>query len=174
MNDMETKMQTVLPAMILGNRTTLNVQSQEAIAAWAVKTAMVMEFLKPSEPQYFTQAERRSLTEHGVPTGALGAHVWLGAYAEHNDGMRSRAARLSRTPTVPEGYVLLLLLRQFVIQVFAERRSAGNDIYVRPGPWDESLIEIWPTTSLVAWPPSLALTESSAFAVFKRFLALGL
>ena len=174
MNALETKMQAIIPPMILGRRQSLDIESQAAIATWAIKTAMVIEFLRPRDPSYFTPAERHALMDEVVPAGGLGAHVWLGCYSGTNDGLRSSATRLMRTPGVAEGYELMFALRAFTLQVFVERRSAGRGTYIRAGQWAQSLVEIWPTGGPVDWPPPVSIDEDSAAALFDRFLAPGI
>ena len=172
MSSLEATMQGLITPMILGRDAVgLTMNDQVAIATWSIKTAMVIEFLRPREPQYFTQGERRLLMDMLRPSPRMGAHVWLGFYTGKNDGVQSIAARLTRTPGVAEGYSLMFAVGQFAVQVFAERRSAGHDIYIRPGHWDKTLVEIWPPTARAAWPPPLPLTESDFGSVFQRFMA---
>jgi hypothetical protein len=171
MNDLEKAMQRVLPPLIRnGDGVRLSIETQAAIAAWAVKTAMVVEFLRPRDIQYFTPNDRLSLMVNRVPTGDMGAHVWIGAFVGPNDGMRSSASRLSSAPHGADAYELLVALRKLLVQVFVKRGSATNDIYVRPGDWDRWLLEIWPPSREIVWPPADAFTD---FALpFERFMAL--
>ena len=136
---------------------------------------MVMEFLRRGDPKYFTQAERQSLSEQAVPHSELGAHVWLGVYNDNSGRMQSTGSRLSRTsPAVGAGgaYRLLIVLRQLVVQVFVERGSTGQDIYIRPGDWNTYLVQIWPPRRRVKWPPPAVISEGHLESVRNRFLDL--
>ncbi len=172
MSDLEGAVKNIIPPMIRDEkRVTLDVDEQSAIAAWAVKTAMVSEYHSPNGPQYFTQAERRSLMNGRGPRSELGAHVWVGHYSGRNDGILSASTLLTRVPTIVEGFTLAFILRKFFVQIFVERLSARHDIYTRPGPWHEALIEVWPPRGFAVWPPKRTIIESGASALFHRFTA---
>ena len=175
MSNLEASVKPVLSPMMEGQRRDLDSDSQTIITAWAIKMAMVMEFVRPRDPRYFTSGERRSIMESALPTSALGAHVWLGAFTGPTETLRSAFSRLSRSADIGAGgaYRMVLVLRQLVLQVFVERGSARHDIYIRPGNWDECLVPIWPPTHHVVWPPPVAISEHSLTLVRDRFMSLG-
>jgi len=177
MEALETLVRPILTPMILGRGpVTLNLPRQLVIATWAVKTAMVMEFLQKPNKRYFTQAERTSLMADVVPSRAMGAHVWIGRYASKNDGVLGSAACLTRPGHAIQAHLSTFALGEFAVQVLVERGTAGQGgrfLVARPGPWDSLLIEIWPPTADKAvWPPARAVLERGFEPLFNRFLAL--
>jgi len=78
MANLDNKVLRIISPMILGARTgVLTVEAQVVIATWAVKTAMVSEFLNPGA-HYFTADGRRKLMDNRFPPS--GVHVWVGFY----------------------------------------------------------------------------------------------
>jgi len=79
MHDLEAKIRPIIMPMIVPitagvRRVPLDLSSQLLIAAWAVKTGMVTEFLVQPHQRYFTREERRALMNGGV-LAVPGAHV---------------------------------------------------------------------------------------------------
>jgi hypothetical protein len=175
---LEALVRPILTPMILGRgRVALNVFSQVVIGTWAVKTAMVMEYLQKANKRYFTQAERTSVMADAVPSRAMGAHVWIGRYASKNDGVLGSAACLQGPNHSIQAHLSLFALGQFAVQVLVERSTAGQGstlLVTRPGPWDSLLVEIWPpTVDEAVWPPARAVLRAGFEPLFSRFLALG-
>jgi hypothetical protein len=174
MEALETLVRGIITPMIAGKDARLGIEPQVAIATWAVKTAMVMEFLRRRDVKYFSRGERRSLMKATRPPTLLGAHGGshdtLGTTTVCAPQPRVLCDRRagSRRPTA-----FFLALRQFMVQVFVERGSAGQGIYVRPGAWSEALVEIWPPTGEATWPPRLAFDEDGVRDLLTRFLAPG-
>ncbi len=56
-------------------------------------------------------------------------------------------------------------LAHLVIQVLTIRRPRNpraTTLHSRPGPWDDrGLIEIWPPSGVVRWPPRLTFREEA-------------
>lgn len=178
MEALETLMRPIVTPMILGRGpVVLNVFSQVVIATWAVKTAMVMEYLQKANKRYFTQAERTSIMADAVPSRAMGAHVWIGRYASKNDGVLGSAACLRGPHHAIQAHLSTFALGQFAVQVLVERSTAGQRgrlLVARPGPWDTLLIEIWPPTADTAvWPPARVVLRRGFEPLFSRFLARG-
>src|SRR6266446_3035138 len=62
------------------------------------------------------------------------------------------------------GHVSTFNFGQLVIQVLAHRPGEiriGNRLPVRAGPWQDSLLQIWPMASTgIIWPPALMSTTT--------------
>ena len=187
MHQLEEKVRPIITPMIVPKaagvrQVSLDLLSQLLIATWAVKTAMVAEYLNPPHQRYFVQEERRALMAGGV-LPIPGTHIWVGCFAKENDGAKGLLAGLVHEPHVVSAHVSVFALGQFTVQVFVERRTAGyfGNLAVRPGPWDRLLIEVWPPDtrsatpeSIPVWPPPLAFgDDNSLSALCNRFLALG-
>ena len=182
MSDLEAKVRPIITPMIIPmavkqRRVALDRSSQLLVARWAVKTAMVGEFLNKPHQRYFTQAERRALMD-GEVSSVPGSHVWIGCFANTNDGAKGTMSSLKHADGVVAGHVTVFALGQFVVQVFVERRTAGyrGPLAVGPGPWERLLIEIWPQPNedLAVWPPPLAFADDNAIStLFDRFFTGG-
>lgn len=181
MSRLETTVKRIVTPMIRGDaRVLLTLRHQIAIATWAVKTAMVVEFLEKQHARYFTQAERRSLMIDAVPARSMGAYVWVGRYGSKNDGVHGSAATM--TDTVRRAHISTFAIGQFAIQVLVERSAQGQQgrFFIRPGPWQGLLSQVWPPppilgsqTHPLAWPPPLTMSADTFDDVFYRFYALG-
>ncbi len=147
---------------------TLNEPQQWAIAAWSVKTAMVMDSTTVSaRPLFYTQTERDELKSSSLTP--RGTAVWLGRFLGR---MCIGAASLDTTYKFPPrddlcpGRITTLLLGSLVIQVMTvhippEYGDGRIRIDPAPGPWDHLLVTTWPTMGRnIYWPPVLAFDES--------------
>lgn len=79
MSQLETKVQSFLQPLLAGQSGTVDIRSQEVIALWAVKTAMVLEGLDPTEKRMYRQEQRERLRSSAeVPWRTS---IWLAASA---------------------------------------------------------------------------------------------
>ena len=152
----------------------LSPSDQSAIARWAVKTVMVMEYMARPEQRYFTQRERSSVRDNSVLSRYIGAHVWLGRYDGTNDGVMSVATSLTQEDRIPRAHLSTFAIGRLLVQALVERNSVGRVIVAaRPGPWDRLLIRLWPLPLLqrsrLFWPPPIFITARGFDAVFNRF-----
>ena len=100
MSDLEAKVRPIItpmtiPMAVKQRCVALDRSSQLCVARWAVKTAMVGEFLNKPHLRYFTQAERRALMD-GEVSNVPGAHVWIGCFANTNDGTKGTMSSLKQ------------------------------------------------------------------------------
>jgi len=175
MSDIESYVSPIIGPMILDQGpVTLGVPSQVMMARWAIKIAMVTEYIRPARARYFSQQERSEFMNGGMPSGAT---VWIGRYGEENPGVQNSAAGLFTRPDRRiDGYVMTFAVGKLAVQIFVERSTPGHPVSVHPGPWNELLLEIWPpllecsvTGAAVVWPPSLTADAGLFNALFHRF-----
>lgn len=180
MNGLEKAVRPIIIPMIQGRRRALGAFEQVAITMWVLKTAMVAEFLRGGL-RYFTQRERSRLMKATGPPLELGARVWVGRYGDKNRGFHALTGTLMHGPGVIGAHTSAFALGEFLVQVFVERETARyvGELFSRPGPWKDTLIQIWPPDlEMVAggaawiWPPRLALNNQGFNALFDRFLSL--
>jgi hypothetical protein len=180
MSGLEGVVKTIITPMIQGHAMRLlTLSDQAAIARWAVKTAMIVEYMAKPEQRYFMQVERSSVMNGAVLSRYLGAHVWLGRYDSKNDGVLGLAASMTSEDRIPRAHISTFAVGRFVVQTLVERSSIGRAIVAaRPGPWDRLLIPIWPPLPLLhrtrmPWPPPLFITARGFDVLFDRFFDLG-
>jgi hypothetical protein len=157
----------------------LDKTAQATAAVWMAKTAMVFEAVTPRPRWFYTQAERAEMMSlRAVPKNTL---IWLGRNA-NSGSLFAFSRRMSnpipqRNNRLAEGYVVTIGLDRLVLQLLALRSNAHHDMAtlsfdVRPGPWRDSLIQIWPAEHATAnWPPpsSFSATTTDLDALGNRF-----
>ncbi len=77
------------------------------IGTWAVKTAMVVEFMNEPQKRYFTQEERIALKNDPTSIRDLGAYVWLGRFTDTNEGITGSHAYGTLEDRAPYAHVIL-------------------------------------------------------------------
>ena len=157
-----------------------HLESQQlTIAAWAVKTAMVLNAAvrgKHGERiNYYSFSECSRLRKSWeIPTRTF---VWLGRFLGSNLGAWS-SGLLTHYPDDPGRYrvqVSTILMGSLVIQVLSGRipdkhRNAAVQIFCTQGPWNDILIRAWPCASpRLYWPPLSRLTRAEPFWTSKHF-----
>lgn len=166
MSNLESAIMPVLGSMIDDKSITLDKQHQLTVAAWALKTAMLMDATTAADvPLFYTKQERESLRDSRlIPVTTT---VWLGRYF----GRRDIGAHWSRVVfryanAVAPSRVATFVLGNLTLQVMTMHpptQFLHSNIVVEPrqGPWDEILATAWPRRqALLYWPPVLAFDDS--------------
>jgi hypothetical protein len=177
MSDLEGAVKPLLAAMMQDFLITLDRESQRFLAAWCAKTAMVLESVSRDGPWFYRPSERKHLrTVLALPDITA---VWLGRY-QRSDLSLSEARNLYRG-AIPEddsrrgeGYVTTFTIGRVVPQIATLRVTnykVGTrlTLEVKPGPWNESLVQIWPADrAAVTWPPSASFDQAGLDALAGR------
>jgi hypothetical protein len=165
MSTLEGTVKTTVGAMIHDISVALSRDDQMAISRWAMKTAMVLEATIHKDGQrLYTRNECEQLRLHSAIPGrslmwlgrisdtglfASGTHVWL----DNNLG-----------GATCDGQVATFTIDHLVIQVLTIhiREDDGKPARTvcRSGPWDDSLIGIYPFNQVVIWPPRLTFSTN--------------
>ena len=178
MSQLETEAKPLMSPLMRDLAVPFSPGDQATISTWAVKTAMVFEFIRPSTQDVFSSdAERKALwTTRLIPPRTM---VWLGRYG-------------GRTPLSVEGYDLSTGLDVehpvtgwtvtfsfgcLVVQILSARSEIELrlDVEPQPGPWANSTVQIWPTQRRVAWPPAISFYDDRepTFQSFVRRFSFG-
>jgi hypothetical protein len=180
MSNLENAVKPVLGAMISDISVPLDRETQRFLAAWGIKTSMVVDSAVPSERWFYGQDEREHLRATlSMPNDTL---AWLGR-CQRSD-LSVTEGRNLYTAAIPnsgagrgEGYVTTITIGRAILQIITVR--IGNDqpagrrlLHSKPGNWNQSLIKIWPARPLVHWPPAISFDEPDLGALVGRF-ALG-
>jgi hypothetical protein len=174
MSKLETANTPLIGPPIDGRSKTLDQLQRMFVAAWSVKTAMMMDSTtKAARPLFYTQEERHALmASTALPPRTT---VWLGRFLG-NTNLGASAIHLNVREEVGLGLwptrVTTFLIGHLVIQVVtvhihsatsytsAEYRNRTIRIRCREGPWDEILVACWPPNGRnLYWPPVLAFHE---------------
>jgi hypothetical protein len=176
---LETEAKPILTPLIHDIAVPLDRAVQEILARWSVKTAMVFDATK--RRRFYGDSERRALRATSTLPPFTG--VWLGRYGQSNllcgegrhlDENKSR----DRNPFA-DGYATTFVVRRLVIQLATIPRKPEFDafdakLHLAPGPWDKSLIQVWPTAAQSAkWPPVLSFSDGGMdfSELSRRFVA---
>lgn len=173
MSDIETLNKPIMGPMIDGKSAFLDNSEQNAIAKWAIKTAMVMDSLTvaPHRRLFFTQEERLAMRRsQQIPARTF---IWLGRYLDTGIAAESGGCYYTLPPTngrelytfeVYKGFLSTFVLGSLAIQTFTLRAPTDysyRSMNVTPakGPWNELLCSIWPTNARIYWPPILGFDD---------------
>ena len=157
MSTLETEAKPLLQPMIEGRHKQLHPRSQRIIAAWAFKTAAMLEFIASAEPA-IVQEQRDWLLAHREPHPSV--HVWVAGCSERIHAS-CRQTRFLVGEAGTSGFATTLSIGHFACQVAG---SVGSNI-VRNDVRLPGVRAIWParTESFVCPPrPRFDLAGLSA------------
>jgi hypothetical protein len=180
MSNLETAAKPVIESLLDGANTNLACDSQRILGAWAIKGAMVLEPLR-LKPGVFTAQERAQFRQSLL----LPPHtkVWVAKVVDSPGATCETSDLFSKTSSSADqvrGYVTTMAFGELAIQVltfrlpFAVSPSTDINADMRPGPWDSTAIQVWPSLqSPVTWPGKMGLNgESGLHAFSQRWIPL--
>jgi len=178
MSRLESRAKPVIESLIDDRLDVLDLQSMASIAAWAVKTAMVLESTGPPPEWFFTNEERARLrSDESLPQWTS---VWIAKCLEHS-GMYSASKKLRGTDSVRDesvtATVTTMVFGSLAIQTRTLRvRSAvppNTTVTVaeRTGPWNKLTLQVWPVhLEQVSWPAKMGFRgEAGLHELTERF-----
>ena len=145
MSALESAVKPFMADMVFpGAKTILDLDRQGTLAHWAVKTAMVFEFVGKAPVPYFTPEERRSFKNLlQIPDKTL---VWAGRYdaTQPAHGLQHRIGQRRQDGTITQAYSFTLTADFLALQVFSFRGAPPRDgrVPVNHGPWKQALLPI--------------------------------
>lgn len=161
MSDLENETKPILSPMVADLALHLTEHDQNVLTRWTVKTAMMLDASSRRKGEScHAQALRERLRTHKeVPRLTA---IWLGRFFRHE--LYSRAGRgwftVNEIPKAAHGCVTTFIFGYLVIQSMTIHAGAEyteeNFPRIRAafGPWDRTLVQIWPNTGIVNWPPA--------------------
>jgi hypothetical protein len=165
MSDLETWASPMLKPMLKGSTQGLSLEQQVVIAQWATKTAMTLEQTYPPKEQIFSSAQYKQLMERKLPPPGFGVqlarYVGNGEFLTmgYNDLYR-RPIPVGARPGPPDGHRTAIRIDQLVFEVNvtsdANLDLRADQINVR-----DLLLPIWPSTTPIAWPPRIAMSDAT-------------
>jgi hypothetical protein len=170
MNDLETDVQPYVGGMVAGFKTTLNSATQDVIAAWATKTAMMLTYTSAGhEPIHPDQLQW--MYQHRTPPA--GTRIWLAAYNGEQDGLCDIKHLTVNRSFVPEGrtnaaaHLITVAFGILVMQVWlwADPTHQAFRVYI-PNMHTEVTERIWPLRlSDMQWPPRYAVDNIGFYRI---------
>ena len=177
MNLLEQANIPLLGPLIDDNSRFIDTPQQTTIAAWAVKTAMVLDSATArasTSSMFYTQEERTALwASSAIPSRTT---VTLARFLGSQDiGVSNTHIRVRGDKGVFPACITTFLLNCLVVQIVTLHPIAeyGNRTIVigsAEGPWDHLIVSCWPASGrTIYWPPVLALDFSGTALNFYRF-----
>ncbi len=176
MSQLENRVKPIVEGLFGDEPVTLDRNDQTMLAVWAVKNAMVYEPLRLGAPWFFANSERKVLSESlRLPPQTS---IWIAKCVEQASVYCS-ASDLGGVAEVSadqvKAYVTTMGFGPLAIQVLSGKSSrpipqsttiTGD---LRPGPWDQVTIQIWPIQSeRIAWPASMGLSGELGLDTFSK------
>jgi len=178
MSNLEIAVKPTVAAMIKDISIPLDKIQQLAISKWMTKNAMVLEYIAfpHTNKVFYSERDCAQLMLGLLPANTF---IWLSRYIGNYWPIFSKGVNLWHGGfpgggDTAEGYVYTFSVGFFGIQLVTFRVPPKRDtpifIHTRPGPWDVSTIQIWPTSRTVQWPPSGSFGDGGyGFPSFQEF-----
>lgn len=166
----------LLPLFVATTDQRIDAAGQSMLARWAVKTAMVFEYVVRRREPYYSADERRifAAPPHEPPAETI---VRIASYGGQLRAAASPGVRHLVTMGGEEGRgqggeisINTLIVRPVVLQVESSRYagSTGNQMLLLPTPLESRSEWIYPRQhAAVDWPPGRPLTDTE-LNVFSR------
>jgi hypothetical protein len=176
MSDLENQVKPIIESFLLGEQVSLNPCDQTTLAVWICKNAMVCETFRLESLWFFTSQERKLFRESiDLP---LHTFIWI-AKSVGFTGLFYTGSDLSgiaikpinqvnaSITTMAFGPIAIQILNLKMVNPFPQNMTiTGNP---QPGPWNQTIIQIWPiTVDLVLWPNEIGLNGELGLDNFAR------
>jgi hypothetical protein len=163
MSRLENEVKPVLESILDDKLRVINISAQFSLALWAVKNAMVLETIDSNRLWFYLEEERRLMcTDQTIPQRTS---VWIAKCINHRN-VYSMAKDLRTMPGDDgfQAFAITMAFGSLILQVVSIKTPAEIPANitvtydVSDGPWDQTLIQIWPTSqNLLMWPPTYGL-----------------
>jgi hypothetical protein len=172
MSTLEGETKPIISPVISDLSIALTSRDQNVLARWIVKTSMMLDSAsRRGRESCYSRASRERLRTHNeVPRLTA---IWLGRFFRHE--LFSRAAHvwftINEIPKAAHGCVTTFILGYLVIQsvtIYAGPEYTEENfprVKCAPGPWNETLVQIWPNSGVVNWPPPHFFVGAGSHAI---------
>lgn len=174
LSTLENDVRPILAPMIVGESRKLWAEDQEKLAAWAAKTALMIDLSQKGKSMipegYFRELRlrRTALPSQVVYISAYGGSTWAGW--AHGLGLRADGAAESASPA---GFVITFTVFRVVFQVMGH--FASGEVRLNEGRWQyaAAIERIWPRWKLpVEWPKSTSVFFDKSLEEFANSVNL--
>jgi len=183
MRDLELAAQPILTPMLLrpsSRRTAcLHVEEQTVLAAWALKTSMLLVAkLYKNHPAGWLPADSLQWLrdQRGLSPLPPGARVWLACVDAKNTLAAFMKSGIALTDAGdPIAHVGTFSVGYIAFQVFCREVTGAkippwrNGTFPLEGQYKRAMLDIWPATDSVTWPPEVHFEQRSLFELAQRF-----
>jgi hypothetical protein len=179
MNDLEARVRAFLPRMIRGKQTMLGAKRQAALAAWCVKTAMMMQGTHPKEDQQAIPVEDYAALFQDRQPNAM-TTAWAGylrdvprPHPNVENAVEFIGQPLRRDVTIQNEHGTEILSGRAFVATLRLGHFVGQVIRIGPAEFPMNLapvglrpylVSLWPPAGVRKWPP-LAVEGVGGFYV---------
>ena len=165
MSDLENRAKPIIERFFLYEQVSLDQHDQTTLAIWICKNAMVYETLRHESSWFFTSQEHKLFRESfHLP---LHTSIWI-AKSVGFTGLFCTASDLNGIAIEHinhvKAYVTTMGFGPIAIQILNAKMSKPIPQYItiagnlQPGPWDQTIIQIWSITAdVISWPNKVGL-----------------
>ena len=150
----------------------LDASQQASLAAWALKTAMVLDSVSRRGRNFFYERSECEMfrVSSTIPERT---NIWIGRSSVNSLGAfgtdfwifvpdKTKVARGCAT-TIIVGHLAIQVL---VVHVLPGHQGINFTFNPKPGQWNHLLLNIWPIGSRpITWPPPLTFTNSGSRSI---------
>jgi hypothetical protein len=172
MKSLEDAVIPTIGQMMLDGPISLDIPQQWAITLWALKSAMVFEYIDPNRKVFYSDADRFALRKNQTLPALTAA--WI-ARVDGIDSFYTRGDDVVSIATVAKlnGIITTIAYRRFVVQVINVRIHEHNGgPFVLDGNharWGDVYVPIWPTKSLAQWPNRYTIATGALDSFHTRY-----
>lgn len=162
--------------IINGTPLTLAADDAALLGAYTFMKAVVADHATPKDDRFFSQEGRERFRETlSIPPSV---RMWIAAYqgAQRFGGKCVNAILVPNEPSVLDGieyYVFSYVVAHLVLQLHAVRwkdgRSAFASVPKHDPYWDPAVVQFWPYSASVSWPPTKYIGDNTLEALMNRF-----
>ncbi len=137
--------------------------AQSILARWAVKTAMVLECIDSNRTWFYSKDERQTMrSAQSLPPRTS---VWIAKFINQpNIYSAAKDLRTTAGNNEAHAYATTMVFGSLALQIVSIKttlvipENVPLNYDVRDGPWDQTLVQIWPPSQKsLAWPPHYGL-----------------
>ena len=160
MADLENKAQALLDGPISGRSRALQRDGQAALAAWALKTALMFEQANPRDARAVPEEHYRALYEHRKPP--VGVWVWMAAYTADQAGVyHHHGIAITPRPGMPEPEGCNVWSATFTVGPVAFQLLGTTlpELLAMQVRWPDAVEQLWPHRASFTWSPVPAFDD---------------
>lgn len=176
MSETENAAKPIIERLLKDGTETIDRVQQEQLAVWAIKSAMVFEALRSEKPMFYLSSERHTLRESRLlPRRTT---IWIAKCVNQPNAYSSAldlSGTVEETAQRVEAYVTTMAFGSLAIQVLSGRMPDGVPTTatitaeLRPGPWDDVVLRIWPIAAgAIEWPRQMGLDGDIGIEAFSE------
>jgi hypothetical protein len=165
MSRLEDETKPILESIFNDKLKAIDTLDQLTLARWAVKTAMVLEAIDSNRSWFYSDNERQMMG--AVQSLPPRTSVWI-ATCINQPNIYSAAKDLLTTPNNDgiHAYATTMAFGSIAFQIVSIKTFAAIPenvpvtYDVTEGPWDQTIVQVWPTTKKsIDWPPTYGLNS---------------